>query len=94
MCRNYKIDKIELINKYGKQIFIEPYLLVTTEQKNNNNLDISVVLHDILKTIMVQRQLYNIPEIINLIPSTSKKLHDIMYRIFREMQPTNRKSEV
>jgi len=29
-CENCKIDNIEQINEYGKQIFIEPYVVCTT----------------------------------------------------------------
>ena len=58
ICDNYKIGKIEMINEYWKQIFIDPYLTLTTKKTSNENLDISTMLYDIPKTVIVQHQIY------------------------------------
>ncbi|KAL5237753.1 hypothetical protein ACI65C_005163 [Semiaphis heraclei] len=69
-CRNCKTGNIELENEYGKQIFIEPYVPLTIGQ----NMDISIMLHEIPKTITIKQKLYNLRGMINFIPPASKKL--------------------
>jgi len=76
-CKNCKIGNIELVKEYGKQIFIEPYIPLTAKQNANKNLDISVILHEIPKTVTLQHKLYNLRGIINFIPPTSKKLQAV-----------------
>lgn len=77
ICQNCKISIIELVNEYGKQIFIEPYVPLTTGQNTNKDLDISIMLHEIPKSITIQQQLYNLRGMINFIPPASKKLHAV-----------------
>jgi len=80
-CQNCKIGIIEQVNDYGKQIFIEPYVPLPAGQNTNKNLDISIMLHKIPKTIMVQQKLYNLRGMINFIPPASKKLQAVSHYI-------------
>ncbi|CAI6372314.1 unnamed protein product [Macrosiphum euphorbiae] len=72
-CQNCEIGIIEQVNDYGKQIFIEPYVTHTAGQNTNKDLDISIMLHEIPKTITVQQKLYNLRGMIIFIPPASKK---------------------
>lgn len=76
-CQSCKIGNIQLIKEYGKQIFIEPFIPHTAGQNTNKTFDISVMLHEIPKTITVQQNLYNLRGIIYFIPPASKKLQAV-----------------
>jgi len=80
-CQNCKIGVIELVNEYGKQIFIEPYVSFAAGQNTSKDLDISIMLHQVPKKITVHQQLYNLRGMINFIPPASKKLHAVGHYI-------------
>lgn len=59
-CENCKIGNVELVYEYGKQIFIEPYVPLKLEKKNQLELGYSIILHYIPMIIIVQQ--YNFEE--------------------------------